>query len=76
MTERELSEKLSELAGRIESNLENLEGRPPAAIWEHLLNVAKELRSLSNEKYTPGSVTWDDVKKTTLNQPNTRRFPF
>lgn len=76
MTERELSEKLSELAGRIESNLENLEGRPPAAVWSNLLDVAKELRQLSNKKYAPGSVTWDDVKKTALNQPNTRRFPF
>lgn len=55
-TERDLSERLDELATLLESIVDS---DSPQTVWE----VAQELRKLSNEKYTPGSVSWADVKK-------------
>lgn len=75
MTERELSQKLEELAGKIEEYLTNPNGLPPPTIWSHLFDVAKELKSLSNQKYSPGnSMDWSDLKNQA--KPTKNRFPF
>lgn len=68
MTDRELSERLSILATIVEEVVNEL-GYSPA-----LLDVVQELRSLSNQKYTPGAVDWADVKKQAM--PDKNRFPF
>lgn len=70
MTERDLSQRLEELAIKIEeiadSDLPN---------WPfELQTVAIELRKLSNEKYTVGHTSWEDVKKVAKNP--TKKFPF
>lgn len=70
MTERELSQKLEELAGKIE---EVADSDDPNWFRE-LREIAKELRRLSNQKYVPGSVSWDDIKTTAKSTKN--RFPF
>lgn len=55
MTERELSERLCSLGCRLEEMAESDN--------EDLLEIAKELHNLSNEKYSPGTSTWTDLKK-------------
>jgi hypothetical protein len=62
MTERELSQKLEELATRLESEPDDF------------MDIAAELRKLSALKYTPGHTSWDDVKKQA--KPTKSRFPF
>lgn len=59
MNQRDLSEKLDELAGRLD---EAVECDDPN--WfRQVREVAAELRKLSNENYAPGnSMTWDEVK--------------
>lgn len=70
--ERELSEKLAEIA----SVLENLTGDNEAVCYD----LAQQLKKLSNEKYAPGnSVAWKDVKpkssKKSYSQSG-RQMPF
>ncbi len=54
MNQRELSEKLDDLADRLEY---------AAGDWDKTMLLAEEVRKLSNENYAPGnSMTWDAVK--------------
>jgi len=72
MTERELSQKLEEIAGRIEEVI-GWDGTLFAS-QEALFEISKELRCLSNQKYTAGSLSWDDLK--TNAKPTKKKFPF
>lgn len=57
MNSRELSEKLDELATRIEDKAKEID------YSEDLKDIAAELRILSNQNYAPGnSLSWDAVK--------------
>ena len=67
LTDRELSERLSALAGKIEEIVNEL-GEAPG-----LLEVIDELRKLSNEKYTPGHTSWADLKKKVQSTKRTYR---
>lgn len=54
MNQRDLSEKLEELANLLEAD-HGVEGT--------IEDVVKELRKLSNENYAPGnSMTWNEIK--------------
>lgn len=56
MNERELSEKLDDIASRLE-RCDNV---------YQAYDIAEEIRKLSNEKYAPGSsLSWDAVKPKT-----------
>lgn len=59
LSNRELSEKLSQLAEKIESAIES---EPPNYL--PLKEVANELRKLSNEKYEPNNA-WAGLKEAT-----------
>jgi len=71
---RELSEALDALASRLESVVDSDD---PATVLE----VAQELRRLSNEKYAPGnSATWAEIQpkkaKKTFTDKTGRKMPF
>lgn len=70
MTERELSQKLDELA----TTLDNISDSDSADWFREVRSVAKELRTLSGLKYTVGAVSWDDVKMQA--KPTKSKFPF
>ena len=76
MTDRDLSLKLEELAGRIEGTINALNriNGLRTAVPDELGDISAELRFLANQKYTPGSVSWDDVKNQSNSTKN--RFPF
>jgi hypothetical protein len=73
MNQRDLSEKLDELAMTLRTCCGN---------DEIIQDVADELRKLSKENYAPGnSVSWSDLKPKTVNKkftdPKTgRKLPF
>lgn len=69
-SERELSERLEELADRLEY---------AAGDWDKTMDIAEEIRKLSTEKYAPGnSMSWKDVKpkKTVKKDKFGRELPF
>jgi hypothetical protein len=77
VNDRDLSEKLEELARRLETvvdgSLFNLETEVAA--------ITQELRELSKQKYAPGnSVSWSDVKPKSTKKIYTdgkgRKSPF
>lgn len=61
MTERELSEKLDTLATRLEELRYNFSGDLEKKA--ELQAIVVELRTLSNQKYTPGNTSWSDLKQ-------------
>ena len=68
MNERNLSEKLEELARRLEDGHDRHE-------------IAQELRKLSTEKYAPGnSASWKDIapqkNKSYTDKKTGRKLPF
>lgn len=74
--ERDLSEKLADIADRLEKVNLSLEGNEVA-----IASIAAEIRTLSNEKYAPGnSQTWKDIKpkssKKTYTDKSGRITPF
>lgn len=60
MTNRELSEKLYSLARQLEEiasgNVANTTAR------RTISEISDELYELSDEKYSPGSTSWNDIK--------------
>lgn len=59
MNEREFSQKLEDLANK----LDEISDSDEANWFREVRTVAQELRKLSNEKYAPGnSLSWDAVK--------------
>lgn len=79
MNERFLSEKLDELASRLEVVAMYFPGYDDN--HEEVQNIAKELHKLSKETYAPGnSVSWTDVKPKTMKKTYTdktgRKLPF
>lgn len=80
MTNRELSEKLYKLACQLE---EIVDGNISNTSSKRIITcVADELHDLSNENYTPGSTSWNDLKpnKPSKKQPYTntagKKLPF
>lgn len=75
MNHRNLSEQLDDLATRLEKAFDLDD---PNVILE----IAKELRRLSNEKYAPGnSATWEEIKpkntkKTFISKKTGKKLPF
>lgn len=77
MTERALSEKLCEIACKMNEWIDSV---------PELSDLANELHTLSEEKFTPGSTSWSDLKAKKgqtskkkpryLNNPNNRELPF
>lgn len=58
MNQRELSEKLEKLADKMEE---------VAGDWDKTMDLAEEVRKLSNENYAPGnSTTWEAIKPKTV----------
>ena len=77
MNERSLSEKLEDLALRLE---ESYEWRELNA-WQEIEKIIVELRQLSKENYAPGnSMSWTDVKpktvKKTFTDKSGKKLPF
>lgn len=79
MNQRNLSEKLEELANKLEEWFADDE------VSESVIGeVMKELRKLSKENYAPGnSLSWDAVKPKTAKKPqggfiskSGKRMPF
>lgn len=75
MNSRELSEKLDELATKLD--------KAGDVGYRKIMNeVAEELRKLSNEKYAPGnSLSWSDVRPKSVNNTFTdtktgKKLPF
>lgn len=70
--ERELSEKLEDIARRLE-NCDNV---------YQAYEIAEEIRALSTQAYAPGnSVSWKDIKPKSTNKTYTdkktgRKLPF
>lgn len=76
MNSRELSEKLDSLATELESCL----GGDKKDL-EIVAEIAKELRTLSNQSYAPGNgMSWNDVKPKATNKTftdkNGKKLPF
>lgn len=59
MTDRELSQRLAELAYQ----LETIADSDMPNWFTEIRIVSDELRELSNQKYTPGHTSWQDVRK-------------
>lgn len=59
MNQRELSEKLEDLANKLDEVSDS-----DSADWFRVVrSVSQELRKLSNENYAPGnSTTWDAIR--------------
>ena len=65
MNQRELSERLEELANQLETWMNNDE-----ASERIVYEVMQELRKLSTENYAPGSsLSWDTVKPKPVKKP-------
>lgn len=61
MTDRELSKKLCKLACELN---ELSEGNQSNSEYQRkLTQIADELHELSNEKFSPGSTSWSELKK-------------
>lgn len=79
MNERTLSEKLDDLATRLESVVQYFSGYDDN--HEEIENIAQELRKLSKETFAPGnSVSWSDIKPQTNKKVYTdksgKKLPF
>ena len=69
MTDRELSQELFRLACQVDVIAELSEGE----LVPSLYNISDRLKELSNEKYTPGHTSWEDVKKVANSNKKTYR---